>query len=289
MRQAQAVKRQMHAPPMLVACAVAVVALVASACGSGSSSSSSAPAATTTAAKGPVSMKVATDAGGQQVLVGSTGRTLYSFDPDTKGGQSVCYGKCASAWPPLTVTGKPVLGAGLDQSMVGTITRKDGTKQATYGGWPLYYFAFDKKAGDTNGQGDEQVWWLMTPGGGQIRLPATIQAAANHKYVTDSHGFTLYRYTPDKGSGKSSCTTGKCAQEWPAVTTTGAPVAGSGLTGKLGTTKLPDGREQVTLNGWPLYYFAGDSGPGEHNGQGKFGVWWEVTPAGAAYNKKSGL
>ena len=76
-------------------------------------------------------MKVSTDAGGQQVLVGSTGRTLYTFDPDTKGGQSVCYAQCAQAWPPLTVTGKPVLGAGLDESLAGTITRKDGTKQVT--------------------------------------------------------------------------------------------------------------------------------------------------------------
>ena len=62
-------------------------------------------------------------------------------------------------------------------------------------------------------------------GGGQIRLPATIQPAANKQYVTDSHGFTLYLYAPDKGRGKSTCTTGKCAQEWPAVTTTGAPKA----------------------------------------------------------------
>jgi predicted lipoprotein with Yx(FWY)xxD motif len=267
----------------IMMCTAAVLAVAASACGSSGSSSSSTPAATKAKAAGPVSMKVSTDAGGQQVLVGATGRTLYTFDPDTKGGQSVCYAQCAQAWPPLTVTGKPVLGAGLDQSLAGTITRKDGTKQVTYDGWPLYYFAFDKTAGDTNGQGVEQVWWLMTPGGSQIRLPATIQTAANHKYVTDSHGFTLYRYTPDKGAGKSTCTAGKCAQEWPPVATTGAPVAGTGFSGNLGTTTRPDGREQVTLDGWPLYYFAGDSGPGEHNGQGKFGVWWEITPTGAAF------
>ena len=181
---------------VIMMCTAAVLIVAASACGSGGSSSSSAPPATKAKPAGPVAMKVATDAGGQQVLVGATGRTLYSFDPDTKGGQSVCYAQCAQAWPPLTVTGKPALGAGLDQSLTGTITRKDGTKQVTYDGWPLYYFAFDKKAGDTNGQGSEQVWWLMTPGGSQIRLPATIQAATNHKYVTDSHGFTLYIYTP---------------------------------------------------------------------------------------------
>jgi predicted lipoprotein with Yx(FWY)xxD motif len=268
---------------VLVMCAAAMLAVAASACGSGGSSASSAPPASTTTAKGPVAMKVATDSGGQQVLVGATGRTLYSFDPDTKGGTSVCYGPCAQAWPPLTAAGKPLAGSGLDQSLVGTVTRTDGTKQVTYAGWPLYYFAFDKKAGDTNGQGSEQVWWLMTPGGSQIRLPATIQAAAGKKIVSDNHGFTVYLYTPDNGGGRSTCTAGKCAQEWPAVTTTGAPVAGLGLTGKLGTTKRPDGAEQVTLNGWPLYYFAGDSGPGEHNGQGKFGVWWEVTPAGTAF------
>lgn len=288
MRHALAVRRRVPVPSAIAACTVAALCVVASACGSGGSSSS-APAASKTAAKGPVSLEVATDAGGQQILVGSTGRTLYSFDPDTKGGKSVCYGGCAQAWPALTVTGKPVVGPGLDQSLVGMVTRTDGTKQVTYGGWPLYAFAFDKKAGDTNGQGDEQVWWLMTPGGAQIRLPATIQAASSHSYTTDDHGFTLYIYAPDKGGGTSTCASAKCAQEWPPVTTTGAPVAGSGLTGKLGTTKLADGRVEVTLNGWPLHYFAGDTGPGEHNGQGKFGVWWEITPAGAAFEKKGGV
>jgi len=232
-------------------------------------------------------MRIATDATGQHVLVGATGRALYSFDPDTKGGQSVCYGSCAAAWPPLTVSGTPALGSGLDDSLVGTVTRKDGTKQVTYNGWPLYYFAFDKRAGDTAGQGDEQVWWLMTPSGSQIRLPATIQAASGSTFATDKLGFTVYLYTPDGGGGKSTCT-GECLQKWPPVTTTGAPVAGPGLTGNLGTVKLADDRTQVTLNGWPLHYFAGDHGPGQHTGQGRFGVWWEVTPAGAALKTGGG-
>ena len=282
MEQANVRRRPLHGRPAILAAALAVLAVAAPACGSSGSSSSSAPAATK-AAQGPAAMKLATDSSGQRVLVAANGRTLYSFDPDTKGGKSVCYSQCAAAWPPLTVAGKPAIGPGLDASLVGTVTRSDGQEQVTYGGWPLYYFAFDKKAGQTNGQGDEQVWWLVTPGGSQIRLPATIQTATNGKYVTDSHGFTLYLYTPDKRGGKSTCTTGKCAQEWPAVTTTGAPKAGAGLTGKLGTTSIPGGREQVTLNGWPLYYFVGDPGPGGHAGQGKFGVWWEVTPAGGAY------
>lgn len=51
----------------------------------------------------------------------------------------------------------------------------------------------------------------------------------------------------------------------------------------VGTIPRKGGTKQATLNGWPLYYFAGDAGPGEHNRQGKFGVWWEVTPAGAAF------
>jgi predicted lipoprotein with Yx(FWY)xxD motif len=83
--------------------------------------------------------------------------------------QSVCYAQCAQAWPPLTLTGKPVLGAGLDQSLVGTITRKGGTKQVTLNGWPLYYFAGDAGPDEHNGQGKFGVWWEVTPAGAAFK------------------------------------------------------------------------------------------------------------------------
>ena len=81
------------------------------------------------AAQGPAAMKLATDSSGQRVLVAANGRTLYSFDPDTKGGKSVCYGQCAAGvaaprpWPASRASAP-----GLDQSLVGTVTRSDGTE-----------------------------------------------------------------------------------------------------------------------------------------------------------------
>src|SRR4051794_24903537 len=85
-----------------------------------------------------------------KVLVASSGRTVYLFTAD-KGKTSRCYGQCASFWPPL-IAGHPTAGAGLKHSLLGTTKRKDGKRQVTYGGHPLYYFAQDKKAGDIHGQ-----------------------------------------------------------------------------------------------------------------------------------------
>ncbi len=98
--------------------------------------------------------------------------------------------------------------------------------------------------------------------------------------VVDGAGMTLYVFTRDtKGSGKSSCT-GECLATWPALIVTATPT-GDGVTGTLGTIPTPDGKKQATLDGWPLYYFAGDKAAGDVKGQGIKGTWWVVTAAGA--------
>jgi predicted lipoprotein with Yx(FWY)xxD motif len=101
-----------------------------------------------------------------KVLVGANGRTLYLFTAD-KGKKSVCYGQCATYWPPLIAT-KPTAGTGLNASMLGTTTRKDGKLQVTYNGHPLYFFALDKKSGDVKGQGYVHfggTWWGVSAAG----------------------------------------------------------------------------------------------------------------------------
>lgn len=101
------------------------------------------------------------------ILVDGKGMTLYLFTKDTQGsGRSTCSGACLAAWPP--VTGTPTAGAGVDKALLGTLTRSDSTTQATYNGWPLYYWAGDSAAGDTNGQGVQQVWWVLDPAGNAI-------------------------------------------------------------------------------------------------------------------------
>jgi predicted lipoprotein with Yx(FWY)xxD motif len=103
-------------------------------------------------------------------------------------------------------------------------------------------------------------------------------------FLVDSKGRTLYLWDADHGS-KSTCS-GACAQAWPPLTTTGTPKASGAVKASLlGTTKRADGSSEVTYAGHPLYYFAGDTQPGQTTGQGSNGFgapWWVVTPAGQA-------
>ncbi|MFC9561239.1 hypothetical protein [Agromyces sp. NPDC056965] len=98
--------------------------------------------------------------------------------------------------------------------------------------------------------------------------------------VVDGEGMTVYMFDNDtQGADASSCE-GECATNWPAVTTESDAPEVEGVTGEIGTITGVDGSTQVTLNGWPLYYFAGDSASGDTNGQGVNDVWWVLTPAG---------
>lgn len=106
-------------------------------------------------------------------LVNGEGFSLYLFMNDTQdSGISTCTGECAMHWPPLTTDGDPVAGEGVDETLLGTITRDDGSVQVTYNGWPLYLFADDMAPGDTNGQGVEDefgLWFLVSPTGTAIQ------------------------------------------------------------------------------------------------------------------------
>jgi predicted lipoprotein with Yx(FWY)xxD motif len=98
-------------------------------------------------------------------LTGKDGKTLYTFKNDTAGsGKSTCNGGCATNWPPYVLdAGDEVApGDGVTGSIT-TITRDDGTTQVAYNGWPLYYFVGDTAAGDTNGQGVNDVWFVAVP------------------------------------------------------------------------------------------------------------------------------
>ncbi|MCV2395257.1 hypothetical protein OEB99_13140 [Actinotalea sp. M2MS4P-6] len=102
------------------------------------------------------------------VLVDQSGLTLYTFDSDTQGSPSTCYDGCASAWPPLLTDGTPTAGDGVDAAKLGTADRTDGTVQVTYDGWPLYYWAQDSQPGDVNGEGVNDVWWVLGADGTPI-------------------------------------------------------------------------------------------------------------------------
>ena len=105
-----------------------------------------------------------------RVVVDAGGRTLYLFEKD-KHGKSACYGACAQYWPPLLTRGKPVAGAGVKAKLLGVTKRRNGTRQVTYAGHPLYRYIGDSRAGQTTGEGSVLFgagWDALTPGGKKI-------------------------------------------------------------------------------------------------------------------------
>jgi predicted lipoprotein with Yx(FWY)xxD motif len=180
---------------ILGATGVAAMALVLAACGSSSSSSSTSAAGSPSAAAGssapaaagssaPASAAAAsgsalgtTSVNGTTVLTNAKGDVLYWFVPDTST-TSKCNGSCATFWPP--VKAPATAGSGVTGTL-GTITRADGSKQATYDGHPLYTFAGDKKAGEATGNGVNAsggVWWEMEVSGATPAAKAPAAPAA---------------------------------------------------------------------------------------------------------------
>jgi predicted lipoprotein with Yx(FWY)xxD motif len=102
------------------------------------------------------------------------------------------------------------------------------------------------------------------------------------RILVDGKGRTLYDFAADHGS--TSACYGACAALWPPFTTSGRPQAGPGARASLlGTTRRSDGRREVTYAGHPLYYYVGDTSPGQTSGQGlnQFGApWWVLAPSG---------
>ncbi len=173
------------------AAGLAALALAVSACGSSSSSSAasgstpaaagSSPAASASAASSAssssgTSLDVKT-IGGQQVVTNSAGFTVYWFAPDTST-TSKCTGSCATYWPP--VKGPATAMSGVTGTLA-TITRSDGTVQATYDGHPLYTYAGDTAPGQAKGNGlnaSGGLWYEMTVSGATPAAGAGASASA---------------------------------------------------------------------------------------------------------------
>jgi predicted lipoprotein with Yx(FWY)xxD motif len=105
-----------------------------------------------------------------RIVVDAGGRSLYLFEKDTKD-KSACYGQCATYWPPLLTHGKPIAGAGVKARLLGVTSRKDGTRQVTYAGHPLYRYVLDSKPGQTAGEGSKLFgagWDVLAPSGKKI-------------------------------------------------------------------------------------------------------------------------
>lgn len=175
----------MRRTPMLTT-ALAAAALVLTGCGSSDDSGGAAAAGTSSSAASPTpasstaassssadssALLTTADSGLGTIVVDGAGRTVYMFTKDTQGsGASSCSGQCLVAWPPVVADSAAPQVDGVSGD-VGTITRDDGTVQATLDGWPLYYWQGDSAAGDTTGQGVQGVWWVLTPEGAPVSTP----------------------------------------------------------------------------------------------------------------------
>lgn len=174
--------------------------------------------------------------------------------------------------------------------------------QVTYNGFPLYTFAGDSAAGDTNGEGIPQgsgTWHLVqvsagtpaTASPGATGTPSTTSSAplisvasssSLGPILVTSQGRTLY-YNTAELAGKLVCT-GKCLTVWPPLDLpagVASPTVGPGVTGAVSAITRPEGDHQVTYGGFPLYTFVKDTQAGDTHGQGIValgGIWYAARP-----------
>jgi predicted lipoprotein with Yx(FWY)xxD motif len=181
---------------------LAALALSLSACASSGSTSAAAgntpaAAASSPAASAPAGSAPAASSGGttltvktiagQQVVTNSQGFTLYWFAPDTST-TSKCTGSCATYWPPVKGPATAMSGV---SGKLGTITRSDGTTQATYDGHPLYTYAADSAPGQAKGNGlnaSGGLWYEMTVSGATPAAKAVAKATASAKATAKTGG-----------------------------------------------------------------------------------------------------
>jgi predicted lipoprotein with Yx(FWY)xxD motif len=240
-----------------------------------------------------------------KVVTDGQGRTLYRFDKDTsRPPASTCADACAKAWPPVMAGDGEVQAKGVDQNLIGKVRRPDGQWQVTLGGWPMYRYAKDASPGDVKGQGVGKTWYAAAPDGKKAQAPqpqrqeedggqnaggrwagwTVIKVKRDAELgmiVTDGKGRVMYRFDKDRVD-KTNCF-GDCKKAWPPVPfTTRKKVKVEGIDRDLvDFIERKDGPAcQLTINGWPMYYFAKDQAAGDTEGQGVKNVWWVVSPQG---------
>ncbi|HVP94612.1 MAG TPA: hypothetical protein VMS89_05495 [Methanoregulaceae archaeon] len=208
------------------------------------------------------------------IIVDVQGTTLYYFANDVAAnGTSACNGQCASLWPPFNVSTIRV-SPPLDPADFSSITRADGSKQTTYYGWPLYYYAGDKKPGDVTGENFLKVWFVIKP-------DESVLISRNSGlglFMTDTSGKTLYYFLKDT-PGQSACT-GNCTKTWPPFGA--SPVTAPSVlnVADFSSVSRADGMNQTAFMGRPLYYYSGDTRPGNVNGQGFNNLWYVANISG---------
>jgi predicted lipoprotein with Yx(FWY)xxD motif len=106
-----------------------------------------------------------------RILFDGKSRVLYGFTRDRRGGPSQCYGACARAWPVYFAKGRLQAGSGVNRRLLGTVRRRDGRRQITYNGWPLYYYAHEgpREVKCQNVREFGGLWLVVKPNGRLVR------------------------------------------------------------------------------------------------------------------------
>ncbi len=219
------------------------------------------------------------DGTGEQVNeVPAHGMTLYTFDNDEPG-VSNCTGTCLENWPALIAHD-----GAAPEAPFSLVTRDSGDEQWALYGMPLYFFAGDSQPGDVTGDEVGDLWRIarvapvtvMTHDSEGELFVAWGEALvdANGDPLPSKQGFTLYTFAEDTG-GTSSCTD-SCLDVWPALYgTVDAPAFGD-----FSVFERSDGDYQWRYQDQPLYFYVGDSAPGDANGNitDGFGTWFFARP-----------
>jgi len=175
-------------PAVLVLAAAAACGSSGSSTNASSGSSVAVTSSSSSAAASSVSLEVTSNSSLGQIVTTGSGMTVYRYDADSASpSKSNCSGGCATAWPPVLVTGSgtPKV-SGVSASLVGEITRSDGSKQLTLDGWPLYTYVGDSSAGATTGQGSGGIWWAVTPAGAKASTGGSMASSSASAMSTAS-------------------------------------------------------------------------------------------------------
>ncbi|MCA1807309.1 MAG: fasciclin domain-containing protein, partial [Actinobacteria bacterium] len=220
------------------------------------------------------------------ILTDGDGNTLYFFSLDADG-SSACVGGCLDNWP-LFYDENLYLSAGLDPDDFDSIDRGDGVMQTTYKGWPLYFFANDNEAGDVNGEGVINKWFVAKPDYTVMLTDNQLVGAdgVNYtgdytegdeitQYLVDAYGNTLYTWTNDRNNrNRFTASDFSNNSVWPIFDAEGMIVPSTLNADDFGVIDV-FGESQLTFKGWPLYNFGQDNMRGETKGVSvpSPGVW----------------
>ena len=214
---------------------------------------------------------------------------LYMFAGDIAGSESSsCLGACAHEWPPFDLPA-PQPAPGILPNELTRFHRQDGRWQSAYKGHPLYYRADESGAHEVSADALEGRWFVARDYLAFIAVDASFAPAGSDEFgtgfLTNGFGRALYVCFDDTpgSAGKTpvSACLGECARRHPlwsvgeAGRTTILPSVLDAL--DLATFERPDGALQLTLRGWPLYYYSGDEAAGDVNGQNQ-NAWRAIDP-----------